>query len=302
MKQQFRGNDRRHLLADFLTLSALVAVLATASGCEIIRNAVRANEAQRLGALEADGDYAGLARTCEKPRHDEACKAKRRVGMQRVAASTCDDILGNIEAYYAHGLGTKESDLALGRKLTECELTASLVDGSLSLRHHEATLAALDAEREDVFEAFVAFVASQEAAYDVVGQGYVEMLADWLAGAAKPERCPRVHEELGHLSASTHGEILRAFHQLGCKEESLPLALDELTAKAAHRRALACRVLGEFGDVSVLPKLEALAETDPYNEAREVRSQQHGELIAVDKVYPVRARCLEAVGKVRLRN
>lgn len=298
-KQQFQRTARLYGGA----LLLLVAITFPLSGCEIIRNTVRGNEAKRLQALEAGGDYAELARTCEKPRHYEACKAKRRVGMRRLAASTCDDVRGNVEAYYENGLATKESDLALGRKLAECELTADLFDGRLRLRHHQATLETLDAEREDFFEGFIAYLASQERAYDwEMGHRYVGMLAEWLVAAAESERCPRLYEQLEHLAAHTLGEMLYAFHQLGCKDEALPMALGDLTAKAANRRAQACEVLGDFGDASVLPKLEALAETDPYNEAREVRSQQHGEVIAVDKVYPVRARCLEAAGKVRLRN
>jgi hypothetical protein len=277
-----------------------IALLWSLSGCGLIRSAVRANETERLRNLEAAGDYEALAETCAKPRRYEACKAKKRVGSKRLAASTCDDILENIEAYYRNHDATKKADLALGRKVVTCGHTTKLFDGTVRLRYHRTTLQKLDGD--ELFDAFVAYVKSQQSAWDWDDRGYfVSALSKWLGSSGEPGRCPRVHAQLDHVAAAQHGAFLRAFHQLGCEEESTPMALADLSHDAAHRRALACEVLGDFGGADVLPKLEALAETDPYSEAHEVRSQRHDAVIAVDKVYPVRERCLEAAGKVRLR-
>jgi len=83
-----------------------------------------------------------------------------------------------------------------------------------------------------------------------------------------------------------------------CKE-GIPVAVETMVDESPRRRAYSCEILGAIGDASVLDKVKTLAETDGHSTVKE--EQRDGRIWAT-KVYPVRDACLEAYGKIKLRN
>lgn len=85
--------------------------------------------------------------------------------------------------------------------------------------------------------------------------------------------------------------------------EATPIAASFFLDPEPGNREWVCQKVGDFGDASVLPKLDILAQTDAHSvvEEEERRDGSGSRFYAV-KVYPVRQACAEAVGKIRLRH
>lgn len=85
--------------------------------------------------------------------------------------------------------------------------------------------------------------------------------------------------------------------------EATPIAVPFLLDADPDHRRWTCRKLGDFGDASVLEKLDVLAQTDAHNVVKEEeRSDASGKRFYAVKTFPVREACTEAMGKIRLRH
>lgn len=64
-------------------------------------------------------------------------------------------------------------------------------------------------------------------------------------------------------------------------------------------RMYACEILGAIGDGSVAEKVKLVADTDGHSTVQE---EERDGRVRATKVYPARDACLEAYGKIKLRN
>jgi len=277
----------------------LVAVAVASPGCTLIKSIVKSKKENEVEDLEAAGDYEGLQALCSDGRNS-ACKAKRRVGAQRLEASSCSDLVPNIEKYYVNHDGTREGDLVLVQRLHECEQHQALFAQDLRIRWLSQSLAKADTGGSDLFTPFVAHLAEEKAAYaGDAGNHQMRRLSEWLIAVGDASRCPKLAAQYEHVAEESRGWMLQVFYEVGCGPQAVPHARDNLQSDGAWVRVQACDILGKYGDASDVETLEVLATTDGYKEEREIQTPSGG--LAVEVYHPVRERCQAAAGKIKVR-
>ncbi len=288
MKQLFQG-------------SALALLVLGAGGCGLIKSAVQANESNRLEELEAAGDYESLAETCKKPRHGAACKAKARVGAKRLEQSSCETLVDDTRSYYGLAPRTKDGDLKLVEKYQRCGIGQELFAQSFGIRWRAHAWTELDKGGTAVFGDLLAYLETADVAFTgQAGTRTAKTVAEWLVSIGDASRCDAIDKRMNKVAPESQGEFLWLYHEVGCAEHALPMALERLGANQANQRIQACDVLGKFGGADAIDKLEILARTDTYKGEREVRTASG--FVGVEVFFPVRERCLDAMGKIQLRN
>ncbi len=282
----------------FMHLS-MIAVLAC-SGCTLIKAIVKNKHDSDQEAMEAKGDYEGLAEICRERGRESACKAKRRIGLARLEATTCATLEKDIEAYYINHAGTKAGDLALVRKFEACGKLPVLYGKSFRIRWLSEALTEADDQGAEVFEPLLEYLDSGgELFAGRPGATQAARLTRWLVNAGKGERCGELDRRFANIAPETRGEFMWVYRELACADQALNRAQEFLESNRPNDRAQGCEALGEFGDESALEKLGVLAASDPYKADREVRTSQGH--VAVETFHPVRERCLAAAGRLRVR-
>ncbi|WAS99169.1 hypothetical protein [Nannocystis punicea] len=281
------------------TTLLLLSGLLACSGCSIFQKLVTKNHEEKYDELEKAGDYEALAAKCAENK-SKACEAKTRVGERRLAASTCDELKGNLDKYYSNHQATKESDLVLVRKFAECGQAAVMFGQDLRIRWLDDSMVTLDKEGVDLFGQFVGFIGAGDKAYE--GESGVQQanrMARWLVAVNDASRCPTLDAAMPKVAPEARGEFVWFYYEAGCGAQAVPHAQKALLAEQYGFRIQACDVLGKYGDASALEALNTLAETDPYKAEREVRTSSG--MVAIEVYYPVRERCQAATGQLRLR-
>ncbi|MFY0531553.1 hypothetical protein [Nannocystis pusilla] len=281
------------------TTLLLLGGLLACSGCSLLQSLVKKNHDGQIDEAEKAGDYEALAAKCSEGK-SKACDARTRVGQKRLASSSCDTLLPNLDKYYSNHQATKESDLALVRKFAECGKADELFGKDHRIRWLDDAIATLDKEGVDLFGSFVTFLGAGDKVY--AGESGVEQanrMARWLVAIGDASRCPTLDEKLPKVAPEARGEFVWFYYEAGCGAQAVPHARQALLAEQYGHRIQACDVLGKYGDPSALEALNTLAETDPYKAEREVRTSSG--MVAIEVYYPVRERCQAATGQLRLR-
>ena len=277
----------------------LVAVVLASPGCTLIKSIVKAKKENQVEDLEAAGDYEGLQAMCKDGRNS-ACKAKQRVGAKRLEASSCEELVPNIEKYYVNHDGTKDGDLALVQRLHECERHEALFAQNLRIRWLSQSLAEADSGGTDLFTPFVEHLSAEKSAYaGEAGVDQMRRLSEWLITVGDASRCPKLDAQYDNLAEESRGWMLQVFYEIGCGPEAVPHARKNLQHEGPWARIQACDILGKYGEPTDVEPLEILASTDGHKEEREIRTASGG--LAVEVYHPVRERCQAAAGKIRVR-
>ena len=281
------------------SMCLLVAVAVASPGCSLLKSIVKAKKENEVEDLEAAGDYEGLQALCSDGRNS-ACKAKQRVGSQRLEASSCAELVPNIEKYYVNHDGTRDGDTALVQRLHECEQHEALFAKSLRIRWLSQALATADSGGSDLFTPFVEHLEQEQSAYaGTAGTDQLRRLSEWLITVGDASRCPKLDAQYDHIAEESRGWMLQVYYEVGCGPEAVPHARDNLQSEGPWVRVQACDILGKYGDATDVETLEILATTDGYKEEREIRTASGG--LAIEVYHPVRERCQAAAGKIKVR-
>jgi len=124
-------------------------------------------------------------------------------------------------------------------------------------------------------------------------------IANWLIKTEQFDKCDALAHAITDAKEAVRANMLFYFGEGKCNKVGRDLCVGLLTSDSANFRQLACNNLRDVGDMSVLPKLRILIETDPANEIQESRGGD-GRVWAT-KVYYVRDACKTAAGKIELR-
>ncbi len=286
-----------------------VVLSAAAIGCGMLGGA--SGGGGNVQNAEEKKDVATLKKICAdaEPGVDkyDACQAVKRLEgaslADTAASADCGALAASLDS--GHVTITQAEPLAkIGAKLISCGRADAVFekiapagdygDGGIGL----GALLKMEDSGVPLVKAFVEYAGKTAGprllgfaatAHSNSGDVAANHIGLWLSQRKHYDHCQPLAAAFRDAGEDAKAGMLIYFADGHCKE-AIPLAVDLLASDKAIHRRIACANLGVFGDHSVLPKLQIVADTD-----------SAFEIVHLNKVYYVRDSCRAASGKIQLR-
>ncbi len=247
----------------------------------------------------------GDLRTSGGSEQHSACQAIKEIEGESLAENVDSADCGTLEKSLESSVVRNVDQLAkIGVKLVKCG-KANLVFEDLAARGDFGTRASgfqilmkIEDSGVNLAEEFVKYAQSNAgpqfmAAAPRPGKNNLKFAINhislWLDARKHYNHCSALVPVVRDASEDVKLHTLIYFANGQCKD-AVPFGVELLSHSKPEYRKIACSNLGVFGDTSVVPKLEIVAETDSAYE-----------IVNLNKIYYVRDICRASTGKIKLR-